>query len=234
MKRVNREGPSILGALTVPERVAEHQVEPLLAEGAVIVDLRAAADFAAGHIPGTLNLPFNNSFATWAGSLLPYDRDLYLLLESPAGRLERVVQQLLLIGLDRIRGYFTPDALQLWAQSRPLEKIEQLSIQDLVRQQNGLLVLDVRGRSEWDAGHLPGATLLPLAELPDRLAEVPEDRPLAVHCQGGGRSAIAASLLLSRGYRRVANLAGGFGAWTQAGLPVVKGEEQAVSSERKQ
>ena len=222
MKRVNRAGPPLLGAIALPERLAEHRVGAVLASGAVVVDLRPAADFAAGHIPGTLSIPFNTSFATWAGSLLPYDRDLYLLLDDAPGRLEPVIQSLLLIGLDRVRGYFAEEALALWsteAGGKPLETVDQLSVGDLARKRNGLVILDVRGRTEWDAGHLAEATLIPLAELPDRLDEVPADRPVAVHCQGGNRSAIAASLLLSRGRRGVANVVGGFDAWLQAGLP---------------
>jgi len=222
MKALNRDGPPVLGALALPERVAEHRIDSLLAAGDVVVDLRPAADFAAGHIPGTLNLPFNNSFTTWAGSLLPYDRDLYLLLDGSApGRLERVVQNLMLIGLDRVKGYFAADALALWAaEGKSLAQVEQLSVGDLARKRNGVLILDVRGRTEWDTGHLPGATLIPLAELPDRLSELPADQAVAVHCQGGSRSAIAASLLLSRGRRAVANVTGGLSAWVQAGMPV--------------
>jgi hydroxyacylglutathione hydrolase len=222
MKRINREGPAILGALTLPERMAEHRIAELLAGGAVIVDLRPAADFAAGHIAGTLSIPFNNSFPTWAGSLLPYERDLYLLLDDPApGRLDQVIQSLRMIGLDRARGYFSSEALALWtAEGNRLEQVEQLTPAELVRRRDGMLLLDVRGRSEWDAGHLPGATLIPLAELPDRLAELPASRPIAVHCQGGSRSGIAASLLLARGHRAVANVVGGFGAWLREGRPV--------------
>ncbi len=224
MKRINRDGPPVLGALALPERVAEHRIGGLLAEGAVIVDLRPAPDFAAGHLPGTLNIPDNRSFATWAGSLLPYDRNLYLLLDDAgpgAGRLERVIQNLLMIGLDRVRGYLGPDVLRLWtAEGNSLERVEQLSVGELAGRRNGLVILDVRGGSEWDAGHLKGATHIPLAELPDRLHELPLDQPVAVHCQGGGRSAIAASLLLSVGRRGVTNVSGGFGAWVQAGLPV--------------
>ncbi|HEV8599386.1 MAG TPA: rhodanese-like domain-containing protein [Gemmatimonadales bacterium] len=226
MKRINRDGPPVLGALALPERVAEHRIGSLLATGAVIVDLRPAADFAAGHLPGTLNIPWNYSFATWAGSLLPYDRDLYLLLdeaEPGAGRLERVVQSLLMIGLDRVRGYFAADALELWtAEGNALGRVEQLSVGELAGRHNGVMILDVRSGTEWDAGHLEGATHIPLAELPDRLNEVPPGQSVAVHCQGGARSAIAASLLLSQGRRGVANVSGGFGAWVQAGLPVAQ------------
>jgi len=88
-----------------------------------------------------------------------------------------------------------------------------------------MVVLDVRGRSEWDAGHMPGAVHIPLAELPARLPEIPAGRPIAVHCQGGGRSAIAASVLRAAGASPVANVTGGFEAWTAAGFPVREGDE---------
>jgi hydroxyacylglutathione hydrolase len=222
MKRINRIGPPVLGGLSLPERVAEHRIGGLLASGAVVVDTRPAADFAMGHIPGTLSLPFNKSFATWAGSLLPYQSDIYLLVDSVrAGLLRQIVENLVMIGLDRVRGYFGPETLELWSgEGKPLESVEQLSVPDLALKRSALIVLDVRGRAEWEGGHIPGALLIPLAELPDRLAEVPANQPVAVHCQGGGRSAIAAGLLAARGRRAVSNLAGGFGAWREAGMPV--------------
>jgi hydroxyacylglutathione hydrolase len=222
MKRINRDGPTLLGSFPRPERVAEQQLAGLMRNGAVVVDTRSAPDFAAGHIPGTLNIPFNKSFPTWAGSLLPYDRDVYLLVD--AVRPDAVgpaLDSLALIGLDRVRGYFGPDALTVWQKDgHPLDQVEQLSVDQLAMQRSEMLVVDVRGRTEWDAGHVPGAMLIPLAELPERLDEVPRDRPVAVHCQGGGRSAIATSLLRARGACKVANLAGGFSAWAQAGHPI--------------
>ncbi|HSE52803.1 MAG TPA: rhodanese-like domain-containing protein [Gemmatimonadales bacterium] len=221
MKNVNREGPPILGAIALPERVAEHRLPALLAAGTTIVDTRPAADFATAHIPGTLNIPYNKSFTNWAGSLLPYDRDFYLLVDAArAGMLERIVQSLRMIGLDRVGGYFGAEALALWRrEGRPDGQVAQLSVTDLAHKRGGLVVLDVRGRNEWDAGHIPGAVHIPLAELPDRLSELPQDQPVAVHCQGGGRSAIAASLLQAAGLRDVSNVTGGFGEWSKSGLP---------------
>ena len=83
-------------------------------------------------------------------------------------------------------------------------------------------MLDVRNQSEWADGHLPGALLVPLSELPDRLGEIPEDGEIVVHCQGGARSAVAVSVLMASGKGGVTNLVGGFGAWLAAGLPVTR------------
>jgi len=127
-----------------------------------------------------------------------------------------------MIGLDRVRGWLSAEAVRHWSEKgHPTGKVDQLSVTELAGRTTGTTILDVRGRSEWDEGHVPGAVLIPLAELPERLEEVPADRPVAVHCQGGGRSAIAAALLLSRG-RRAANVPGGFGAWQREGLPVTR------------
>jgi hydroxyacylglutathione hydrolase len=220
MKQVNRDGPPILGAVALPERVAEHRLPALLASGSTIVDTRPAADFGTSHIPGTLNIPYNKSFTTWAGSLLSYERDFYLLVDAArTGTLERIVQSLLMIGLDRVSGYFGAEALALWRQEgRQVGQVAQMSVSDLAHKRGGLVVLDVRGRNEWDAGHIPGAVHIPLAELADRLPELPKDQPIAVHCQGGGRSAIAASLLQAAGHREVSNLTEGFGEWSKTGL----------------
>jgi hydroxyacylglutathione hydrolase len=195
----------------------------MLAEGAVVVDVRPAAEFAAGHVPGSLNLPWNRGFTTYAGSVLPYDRELYFLVEGGDAVRERLFRSLVMIGLDRIAGWFGPDALSLWAASgRPLATIPQTTPVELAAGADGHQVVDVRGESEWRGGHLPGAVLIPLPQLRERLDEIPSDRPVVVHCQSGGRSAIAASVLRAAGREAVATLTGGYAAWVQAGLPVAR------------
>jgi hydroxyacylglutathione hydrolase len=222
MKRLNKEGPALLGRLPVPERLAESRLRSLLAGPAVVVDTRPAPAYAAGHIPGALSLPLNKNFTTWAGSLLPYDRDLYLLMaDSSAESVGRAVQNLVLIGLDRVAGYLGPEAIDLWsAEGGRLESVTQMGPREVSASGEGPVVVDVRAASEWEAGHIEGARHIPLPDLEARITELPKDREIVLHCQGGGRSAIAASLLKANGFSRVANMAGGFGAWVAAGLPV--------------
>lgn len=220
MKRLNRDGPPILGRLPAPERVSESRLPALLRDGAVVVDTRSAAAFAAGHIPGTINLPLNRSLATHAGELLPYDRDIYLIIEGSGHGLEQAVRQFTFIGIDRVAGYAGLDAVQMWAADQgTLGTVPQVDPHAFARDRGGAWLLDVRGFSEWRGGHISGAVLIPLPELLERIDEVPVGRPIVVQCQSGSRSAVAASLLLAKG-RQVANLPGGFAAWVGAGLPI--------------
>ena len=225
MKRVNRAGPRLLVELHPPERLPASRLPEVLAKGALVVDTRHAADFAAGHVPGVINIPLNRSFTTWAGWLLPYDRDLYLIVSGDAhlGSAARAVRELAMIGLDRVSGYFGDDVLPAWLQSdRVLEIVPQMTAGDargrLARGE--ITLLDVRAQAEWDEGHIAGAQLVPLGQLAARIAELQPGRPIVVHCQGGGRSSIAASVLLASGVKDVLNLAGGMGAWRGAGFDV--------------
>lgn len=234
MKRINKEGPRLLGGFHRPPRLPSRRLPELLDGGALVVDTRHAADYAAGHIPGTINIPLNQAFTTWAGWLIPYDAPFSLLIDDRCLHcLDEATRELTKIGLDQIAGYISAEAVAEWAGAgRALATIPQITATELVRlaEQGTVAVLDVRGRSEWETGHLPGASHIPLGELANRLAEVPRDRPLVVHCQSGARSAIAASLLRARGIADVTNQLGGFAAWQAAGGPVRRaGERPAVA-----
>lgn len=230
MKRLNRDGPRVMGGMRVPELLdfsklrvegrASHNSQLSTLDSSILIDLRRTADFAAGHIPGSLCLPLSRSFTTYAGSVLPYDRDLALIFpDSDAAGLREVVRDLALIGLDRIAGYWPVEAIEWWQeQGRPLQTTGRITADELA-QANGNVVIDVRAATEWNEGHLPGATLIPLPELAGRLAEVPRDRPVVLNCASGSRSMIAAGLLQAHGIDRVINLIGGYSAWVKAKLP---------------
>lgn len=217
MKKVNKEGPAILNGFHVPARLDAAALPGLLAKRALVIDTRPAADYAAGHTEGTLNIPLNSSFVTWAGWLVRQP-DFYLIVDqaSASARLAELARSLALIGIDRISGYF--DAAELHGD----RTLAQIGASDLATRLNAVTVLDVRNATEFAAGHIPGALHIPLGHLTDRAGEIPRDRPIVVQCQSGGRSSIAASVLEQLGAAGVINLSGGITGWAAAGLPIEK------------
>jgi len=189
-----------------------------LRRGALAVDVRPAEEFAAGFLPGSLNVPLGGSFLGWAGSVIPPDRDL-VLVATPALRAsaEQAVRKLQLIGIDRVVGVFAPERLSTHDGTAlaTLASMSAIALEDEARR--GVILLDVRNRSEWNDGHLPGARLIPLPELASRLDELRGLGSIAVHCQGGSRSAVAASLLRAAGFDDVINVEGGYAACLRAG-----------------
>ena len=188
MKRVNRDGPAPVEDNRPVERLSPGDVAALLRSGATVLDVRSAADFAAGHLPGTLNVPFERSFLTWAGSLLPDDRPISILVDERSGpTIDVVARELGKIGLD-VSGSFGVEVLDAWQDAghafATIPQITPARLEEL-RRANVVTLVDVRGRVEWDAGHIPGARHIPLGDLGARLAEVPRDRPVVVACQSG-------------------------------------------------
>ncbi|HEX6161831.1 MAG TPA: MBL fold metallo-hydrolase [Vicinamibacterales bacterium] len=205
MKRVNRDGPT--GSPARGLTGVRPTLDEILAQGHLVIDTRQAAEFAESHRHGTVNIPLNGSFLTWAGWLIPHDRDFYVISD----RVDDVKKALALIGLDRIAGDYSEFS------GRGGESVPQTSVDDLASRlpAKDLVLLDVRNENEWNEGHIPGAKHIPLGQLAQRINEVPADGNIVVHCQGGGRSAIAASLLQKLGRKQVANLTGGYRAYEQ-------------------
>ncbi len=234
MKRINKEGPRPIGGFRRPERLPASRLKGLLAESALVVDTRSAAEYAARHVPGTINIPLDKSFSTWAGWLVPYDRDFYLIVDdSCAHCVDEAVRDLAMIGLDNVTGYLGTDVVEAWAAAGgELGTVPQISAAELAEQRrtNEVAVVDVRGHAEWEAGHLAGVPNIPVGYLPNRLAEIPRDRPVVVHCQSGARSSIAASLLRARGLTNVVNLTGGFAEWQARGNPVERAAGVAAAA----
>jgi len=182
---------------------------------AIRIDPRPPHIFGAGHRQAALNVVGNDSFAVRVGGTVAFGSPI-VILTTDAEQAERLRGQLAVIGYDDVRGYAAPDP----APGEGTLRIAQLDPRAAAgRSSEGALLVDVRERSEWSAGHAPGAVHIPYEELRERAHELPVDRPIVLYCASGVRSSLAASLLESSG-REVANMRGGFTAWRNAKLPV--------------
>lgn len=223
MKRVNRAA-ELPAARPSPTQLGLAELDAASRAKAIVVDTRAAEKFAAGHVPGTLNIPLGKSFLNWTGALVPDDRDFYLITEAESDDAAKaVVTDLAKIGLTRIAGFFRSDVLRDWSSKHgEPEQVPQLDSSRLHETlgRKKVQVVDVRAPDEWRRGHVPGAIHIPLAALPERIGELDASVPIVLHCKGGGRSSIATSFLQARGIGSVSNLAGGYDAWVAEGFEV--------------
>ncbi|MBM7585944.1 hydroxyacylglutathione hydrolase [Bacillus pakistanensis] len=212
MKHVNKVGTTSVSELPSPAIIKSiEELETLIQEGAQVIDTRSSNEFSHSHLPGTINIPFNKSFTNWAGWIVDYRRPLYLLTEPETT--EEVKIALQSIGVDQLESHMDVNkAIQSASMLESYKNIKSNEAEHLIKNRE-VAVLDVRSQSEWDAGHINGAKHIMLGNLLDRIEEVPLDIPILINCQAGGRSAIAASILQSKGVKDVLNLTGGYTDW---------------------
>jgi len=197
MAPINRAGPAVFGDVPLPPARSADELATLLAAGAWLVDAREGAAFARAHVPGSLNVPLEASFASYVGWLVPFGAPIALLVPDPAALVEASTQ-LFRIGYERLEGY-ADGGMDAWqasgrgVSSYPTVEVRRL-IEELDRGQAGDVV-DVRQRSEWEAGHLDGSRHVFVGDLPDRLDEFDPKRRSTIVCASGYRSAMAASVL---------------------------------------
>jgi hydroxyacylglutathione hydrolase len=231
MKRMNRDGPALLETRPPLQRLPVEHLDEVLSGGARVVDLRTAPAFAREYIPGTINIPLNRSFLSRAGWLLSHEREFYLIHDSDSdARARETLKELGMIGLDGCGGWFGSDAFARNRQRGALGSVSQVEPTELAQliAADAVRVIDVRALDEWNAGHLEGAQHIPFGRIEEQLESVDPSRPVVLYCAGGGRSAVAASLLKAHGVTDVRNLRGGIDAWEDAGLPVAPEAEQAT------
>jgi hydroxyacylglutathione hydrolase len=197
-----------------------------------VLDVRPGDDFAAGHVPGSINIALSGQFASWAGGILGIHSKPILIGESDA-QITEARMRLARVGIEELRGYLA-GGVEAWQKAGlPLLKTAQISPQELNQKlREGSLraidVIDVRREGEWQAGHIAEVECRALDTFPQALPAMDGSRPVAVHCKSGYRSIIACSLLERAGHRNVLNVAGGFDAWHAAELPEVA--EQLVKA----
>jgi len=190
--------------------------------GAQILDVRDAAEYAKGHLAGSLNIGLGGQYATWAGTLLHRDKPIVIVAEP--GREQEAALRLGRIGFDHVTGYLRGGMEALAGRPDLVWPTERNSAPMVAEELAGAdppIVLDIRNPREWAAKHIDGSVNIPLNHLQERIGEIPRDCRIAIHCAGGYRSSIAASILHQYGITRLIEMAGGLAAWEAAQLPVV-------------
>jgi rhodanese-related sulfurtransferase len=204
-----------LRKMTVEEVLAAQQ------KGAQILDVRDAADFEGAHLAGSLQIGLQGKYATWCGSLLDHQQPIVVIAEP--GDEPEAVMRLGRIGFDQIAGYLEDGMRALENHPnliRSIDRITAPALAQLLESAQPPLVLDVRSDKERTGSHLAGSLHIPLSGLAERIGELPQDRLLVVHCEGGYRSAIACSLLARSGRTNLMDLIGGIKAWQASQLPI--------------
>jgi glyoxylase-like metal-dependent hydrolase (beta-lactamase superfamily II)/rhodanese-related sulfurtransferase len=220
---INRSGARELSDLEPPAALTPKQILELREQGHVLLDVRSAADFGAGHVPGSVNIGLGGQFAMWAGSLISLNTPIVLVADTSA-QIDESVVRLARVGIENVRGYLDGGAKSWRDAGLPVDAIEQISVAELKDRmdQNDLQIVDVRRPAEYSNGHVPRAMSAPLANLDNSLGPLAleKDKLTAVICAGGYRSSAAASLLQKQGFSNLLNVSGGTGAWIKADYPV--------------
>jgi len=213
---INRGGAPALSEMPELKAIPPAQLKSLLEDGMIVLDVRPGDQFAAGHVPGSINIALSGQFATWAGTILGLSSHPVLIADTPE-QLAEARLRLARVGIEAERGYLQ-GGVEGWKRAGfDLAQLPQITARELQQRlpENQLRVLDVRREPEWKAGHLEGAAWWPLDRFRVSMPEVDLSLPLAVHCQSGYRSMIACSLLQRAGFKNVMNVAGGLAALKQ-------------------
>lgn len=223
---INRGGAHALAEVSRPASLAPQEVNELAIHGHVILDVRSAREFGAGHVPGSLNIGLSGQFASWAGILIPMGTPIVIVAESDE-KVDEAVMRLARVGIETVKG-FLHGGINAWREAGlGMGHLTQITVNDLhnlIQKETELQILDVRRPPEYESGHVPHALHAPLASLQSNIANLTLDpeKPTAVICAGGYRSSAATSVLKQHGFKKLLNVTGGTGGWMDAGYPVEK------------
>jgi len=221
---INRTGAEALSQLPEIAALTPAQVRDLTPSPHVILDVRAAAEFGAGHVPGSINIGLGGQFAIWAGTLIPMGTPIVIVAESEE-KAQEAVTRLARVGHESVKGYLA-GGIAAWNKAglelAGLSQITVGELNELIANPAPLQIVDVRRPPEYASGHVPHAIPASLSDLQKALSklELDPNKPTAVICAGGYRSSAASSILEQHGFSDLLNVAGGTSAWIAAGYKV--------------
>ena len=189
-------------------------------EGALVLDTREADNYAKSHIPNSINIGLQGSFAPWVGEMIP-DLETPILLITEVGKEEEAITRLSRVGYDNTQGYLA-DGMKSWeAVGKDVDTINRITAEELEQKMNqDIVIIDVRKKSEFDSEHIEGVVNVPLNQINQHLEKFPKEQEFVLHCAGGYRSMIAASILQQRGWSQLTDVIGGFKSIKETTIPV--------------
>jgi hydroxyacylglutathione hydrolase len=221
---INRTGAPALAEVSRPPALDPQEVKTLATQGYVILDVRSAAEFGAGHLPGSINIGLAGQFAIWAGTLISMGSPIVIVAESEE-KVDEAVMRLARVGIETVKAYLA-GGVSAWRDAGlDVTTVPQITVEELnslFQEETSLQVIDVRRPREYESGHVPRALHAPLSHLKQTAASLPFEpaKPTAVICAGGYRSSAATSILEQHGFSNLLNVTGGTSAWINSGYPV--------------
>jgi glyoxylase-like metal-dependent hydrolase (beta-lactamase superfamily II)/rhodanese-related sulfurtransferase len=224
----NRSGASGLEEIEKPQAMTAAEVRAF--EG-LVLDVRSADDFGAGHVPDSLNIGLGGQFASWAGTLIKIGTPLIIVAESDE-KVEEAVLRLARVGVETVKG-FLAGGVEAWKtagfETKTIEQISVREAQKRLAETPNAQFVDVRRTGEYESEHASNALHLTLSDLEKSTGKLDKSRPTFVICQGGYRSSAATSILEQKGFPELYNIAGGTAAWIKEGLAT----ETDINAKRK-
>lgn len=217
MKHLNKVDRPLLVEVPKHPKLTKEQFISAYEKGIKLIDTRKKEDFKNGFIPQSLNIQGNNSFSTWAGWLLNYQEQFMLVADG--SQVEELTRKLMRIGMDNIYGYISNvEDMGIELQTADIISIEEFKT---YLNKDHVQIVDIRGATEYEAGHVKGAINIFIGTMQDNLTKISKDKPVVIHCQAGDRSTIAYSLLKRNGFENIKNYSGGMKEWSRNGEEII-------------
>lgn len=212
MKKVNKIGPVLVESMPPLTKLDRSSLDAILADGDLVIDLREGEAYTAAYIEGTINIPMSSKdYLTYIGWFVNFEEPVYFIIPDDQD-VEQVMRDVRSIGIDNVSCYFGADVI-----SGNISSLSEMSAKQVAEHlpQKDMIIVDVRGKSEYHDQHIDGAINIPLGYIPDHWNELPEDTQIIVNCASGYRSQIATSILRRQGYQDVYNLSDPIDIWSQ-------------------
>ncbi len=217
---LNRKDRDLLDETAMPAALSLDEFDRAVAGGAMIVDGRDPEEFAHGHLAGSVNVGLNGRYAEFAGSVVPSDVDIVLVVDD--GVELEAKNRLARIGFDRVVGFLQAPLAVMEAHPERVRRASRLTATEFDDRRDDideLQLVDVRNQGEFKLGTIPGAINIPVGQIPSRSSELDPAKTTVVFCAGGYRSSVAASALRQAGFGDVSDILGGYGAWNRPEVP---------------